>query len=89
MAIYFDNQDSDNDDHIPDSGYITFTIGCGSPGGDCSPTAINLASLSATSSSTISSNGNSAMPLVALGTVSVAVLATAVAFQLRRRRVQG
>ena len=79
MSVYFDNADSDNDDHTPDSGSYGITFGCGAPGGDCSPTAVTLNSLEA---KTDTQNNTAVLILAgAVLTLGVAVVA------IRRRRI--
>ena len=80
MSVYFDNADSDNDDHTPDSGSYGITFGCGAPGGDCSPTAVTLNNLEA---KTDAPNNNTAVLILAGAVLTLGVAVVAI----RRRRI--
>jgi hypothetical protein len=78
MAMYFDNADSPPDDHNPDSGSYAVTLGCGAPGGGCSPTTITLITLNATA------DVKNPLPLIVVS--AVAVCAVTAALVIRHKK---
>jgi hypothetical protein len=81
MAAYFDNSDSPPDDHSPDSGANTIIVGCGAPGGNCSPTAITLNTLEA---KTEAKNQTAGLILIATAMLAIGVVGAVSAARRRR-----